>query len=130
MFLLLSGCQETLVESNTTTNKLEKETNLLTPTTDVHGYVTKDGSAYQEAKVELWKDGVLLDYTYSALNGFYTICVCSQNAGTGYYIVKTEIDVLGDKWACSRLFYWDNMNGPWDFEIDLPLAYTIEKNSN
>ena len=137
-FAYISACQETYVESKQASkskNNLEKESGTKFPDTFVHGYVTKNGSAYSGAKVELWNDGNLLPYgiadsPYSDSNGYYEICVCCKGIGTGYYVVKTEVYIKGDKWACSRLFYFDTELGPFDFDIDLPLAYTIEKSSD
>lgn len=133
MFLLFNSCQETFVETNSTLNgskSLDKELSTKFPDTYVHGYVTKDNNSFAGAKVELWKDGNLLTYTYSAKNGYYNICVCCQGAGTGYYIVKTEVYIQGDPWSSSKLFYFSTETGPFDFNINLPLAYTTEKISD
>jgi len=133
MVLLFSACQENFVETNSTSNGskiLDKEVTAKFPDTYVHGYVTKNSNPYAGAKVELWKDGNLLTYTYSSKNGYYNICVCCQGVGTGYYIVKTDVYIQGDLWSSSALFYFNTETGPFDFNIDLPLAYTTEKISD
>lgn len=135
MFLLFSACQETFVETNPTnssTKELEKDSGSRNPTTFVHGYVTRNGKRVIGAKVELWKNGSFLPYDpidlyYSNSNGEYSICVCCKSVRTGFYVVKTEMYIGAEKWACSRLFYWDENTGPFDFHFNLALAYTIEK---
>ncbi len=113
---------------------LEKD-GLRTPDTFVHGDVTRNGNPVVGAKVELWKDGNLLpndykDSPYSDKNGSYYICVCCKHAGCGTYVVKTEINVHGETWAKSESFYWNDLLGPWDFPIDLPLVHTERKGND
>lgn len=138
LFLTISfvgGCSDVLVETKPIENQngsLEKDPGLRIPDTYVHGVVTKDYIWVENAKVELWKDGNLLDYTFTNSQGAYSICVCCQGAGSGTYIVKAQklykpIGLFTD----TDSFYWDWQNGgPWDFEIDLQLGIRSEKGGN
>ena len=73
------------------------------------------------------KGGNVLTYTYSNSIGYYEICVCSQDAGTGWYQVKTEVTIQGDKYGDTATFYWDELEGPWDFTKNLSLIEIVEK---
>ena len=131
MIAFFNGCQEALVDTNQSTISneiLEKTVDSKLPDTYVHGYVTLNSNPYSDAKVELWEGGNLLTYTYSASDGLYNICVCCQHQGTGYYTVKTAVYIHGELWSATSHFYFNDAVGPFDFEINLPLALTIEKN--
>ena len=91
-------------------------------TTYVHGYVYKQGSILQGATVKLFKGTTYLDQTTTNASGYYEICVCGQNQGTGTYsVVASYTDRFG-LWTDSESFYWDYHYGPWDFDIDLYLV--------